>query len=333
MDLLFPVPVRVSTITPAPLSNTASGRSIFSGALRTLGRAGDRFGFDITVSAANDREVFPMRAALRNIRSGLRGQANRLWFADPSYKLSGSFPTGELVVNGTFVQGAAGWSTSAASLAVAGGYARVQNSGAAPGLAGNAAAISIVNGASYVARAFSYPGNQPDWNFIGGTAAFGSTYFTAGLQTTTGLLAMPFTAGGTTLFIAVSCSTSVAADFIHFLWLSVSRCALVNGASQTGTVLRIQALPASVNGLLLPGDRVQIGTQLNTVAAPLNSDGSGLGYLQCHLPWRVSPANGAAVIIDKPMARCALTNITDGWDESPGGFADFEFQIEESLDA
>lgn len=326
----MPLPVRVSKITPSILSNTALSRSIFSGATRTLGRSGDRYGFDVTVSQASDKESFPMRAALRNIRAGMRGQANRLWLPDPSYKLRGSFPTGELLVNGTFAQGSTGWTTSSATLSVADGYARVQNSAAANGAIITAAAIPIVSGVAYVVRALAYPGIVSSWFLNAGATSGSTSYFTS--SAAQGLFIGQLTASGTTLWITLACGTAVVGDFVHYLYASVSRCALVNGGSQTGPSLNIQALPISTSGLLLPGDRVQIGTQLNTVVAPLNSNGSGLGLMQCALPWRVSPANGAAVIVDKPMARCVLTSNTGSWDETPGGFADFEFVLEESLD-
>lgn len=334
MDLLLPLPIRVSKITPAPLSNTAGSPSVFSGALRTLQRGGDRFSWNITVSQASDKEAFPMRAALRNIRTALRGQANRIWFADPSYKLRGSFPTGELLVNGNFDRGAAGWSTSNAALSVADGYARVQNTTTGGGVILNANAVPIVSGPSYVLRALLYPGNIQSWAVIGGPTAVSTSYVASGALTAPGLFIAAFQASGTTFFIGLQCVSALVADFVHFLYASLSRCALVNGGSQTGPNLNITSLyPTSTNGLLLPGDRVQIGTQLNTVVAPLNSDGFANGYLQCALPWRSSPANLAPIIIDKPMARCVLANISDGWDESPGGFADFNLQIQESLDA
>jgi hypothetical protein len=358
MDLLFPIPARVSKVTPSIISNTAAARSIFSGASRTLGRSGDRFGFDITVTSANDRQAYPLRAALRNLRAGLRGQANRLWFADPSYSPRGSFPTGELLPNGSFTAAAAGWVTTNAALTVADGFARVQNSIATPGYVTNFSPILTSAGAAYVVRALLYPGNQAAWEVNGGTTLGAGDVFASGVVSAQGLFIWGFNgsggssptidsgtitidssitldadSGSSDFFLSLLCGTSAAADFVHYLYASVSRCAVVNGGSQTGPNLNISALPASTAGLLLPGDRVQIGTQINTVAAPLNSDGSGDGYLQCTLPWRVSPASGGPIIIFSPMARCILTDNSGSWDESPGQLADFEFVLEESLDA
>jgi hypothetical protein len=332
MDLLFPLPARVSKITPGIASNTAASGSVFSGALRTLARSGDRFTFDIAVSGATDREAFPLRAALRRLSSALRGQTNRLWFADPSYKPRGSFPTVELLGNPNFVLGPVGWTTSNASLTVADAYARVQNSGSAAGYIVNVGAAATISGAAYVARALTYPGSQSAWKVNCGATAGDAGLLTSGALTGQRLYWGALTAGGTSVYVSLLCNTATANDFVHYLYVSLSRCALVNGGSQTGPNLNIQALPASTSGLLLPGDRVQIGTQINTVDAPLNSNGSGLGLLQCTLPWRVSPVNGAPVIIFNPMARCILTNSSGTWDESPGRIADFEFQIQESLD-
>lgn len=335
MDLLLPLPVRVTKITTTPISNTALSRSIFTGVSGSLARGGDRFGFDVTVTGASDRESFPMRAALRNIRAGLRGQANRIWLSDPSYKLRGSFPTGELMTNGNFARGATGWATTNSALSVADGYARVQNTAATTGNITNSTAMPIISGSAYVARALPYPGLQTTplgWAFNGGATLGAGGYFSV-IVTAQALFIASFTAAGATFFFSLQNQSTTNGDFVHFLYASASRCALVDGASQVGANLFISSLPANSAGLLLPGDRVQIGTQLNSVVAPLSSDGAGVGYLQCALPWRTSPANNAPVIIDNPMARCILSDSSTGWDDSPGGFADFQFKLEESLDA
>lgn len=332
MDLLFPLPARISTCTTSIISNTALSRSIFSGASRSLARAGDRFGFDIKIAAASDTAAVPLRAMLRNLSAGVRGQANRLWLADPSYSPRGSFPTGELLGNGNFAQGTAGWTPNVLAFSVADGYARLQNSTASVGFIFNQNAVSLVSGAAYVARALVYPGNQATWIINGGTTGGSTTYFALDPITVQGLYAQSFVASAANFFLTLATGTNAIGDFVHYLYASLSQCAIVNGASQTGPNLNIEGLPNGLGALLLPGDRVQIGTQLNTIVAPVYSNGSGLGYMQCALPWRASPANGAAVIIFNPMARCILTSNTSSWDESPGKMADFEFTLEESLD-
>ena len=103
--------------------------------------------------------------------------------------------------------------------------------------------------------------------------------------------------------------------------------------SQVGNALHLKGLPASTADLLLPGDRVQIGTQLNIVTAPLDSDASGLGYLEFAFRLRASPADNAPVIIHQPFGRFIQTGNETGWDQQPGGVSNYEMQIEEALDA
>lgn len=104
-----------------------------------------------------------------------------------------------------------------------------------------------------------------------------------------------------------------------------------SGTSQTGASLYLRGLPVSTNGLLLEGDYVQIGSQLVPVAASLNSDGLGLGYLQLAWPLRTAPADSDPVIANTPMGRFVLTGNAGGWDERPGIVADFDFELEEDL--
>lgn len=101
------------------------------------------------------------------------------------------------------------------------------------------------------------------------------------------------------------------------------------GTLQGGTALYVKGLPPSTQGLLLVGDRIQIGTQLNIVTVALNSDAAGLGYLQCAIPWRTSPADGDPVIVNSPMALCRLVDNVGGWTDSLGGFSEHSFEIEE----
>lgn len=105
------------------------------------------------------------------------------------------------------------------------------------------------------------------------------------------------------------------------------------GETQSSRVLRIKGMPPSTNNLLILGDRVQVGSQYNFVAAPLNSDSLGLGTLQCARPWRVNPADNAPLIIHEPMGRFMMTSNEVGWDQQPGGTSNYQFEIEEALDA
>lgn len=111
--------------------------------------------------------------------------------------------------------------------------------------------------------------------------------------------------------------------------------ALTAGASQTGDAVHLKGLPASTSGLLLQGDRAEIitssGSHFARASAPLNSDAAGLGYFQFEPPLRFSPADGAAVIVHRPLMRSMLESNSVQWTESGGEFSDLEFTAAEDL--
>lgn len=528
-DLLFPPHACISAQRVDVVSNTASARSIFTGATRTVDRGGDRFRWSITRSNASDRDGYAERAILKAFLAQARGQANRVWFSDPAYVQRGSFPATELLTNNTFANGTTDWTTDGrASLSVVDRVLRstltmaptvgtplffrnsvsvtqyaqyvlriaVSNADFSPGswhaafrdsgsvliasasptsslgitsvstvsyestlrvdlriqgftglMAGRYAespyislsrcalidngtnlllqsdefdtswtttrasiddqaavapdgtstADSIIedstaNNTHFVSQAVTISSAALDYAFTvalkAGTRtwarvamqeASGSMVASVYVNLSTGALGSTATEAGwanTRAFITamgngwyavsvVSRKTSAATSITAridlatannnnsysgdgssniYAWratlaqssfptrLVQTTTAASSGTSQTGKDFYIKGCPASTNGLLLPGDRVQIGTQLCEVVAPLNSDAAGLGYLQLAWPLRTPPANNQPVIINNPMARCVLTSNEGGWSDTPGGFSEFDFQIEESLD-
>ena len=105
--------------------------------------------------------------------------------------------------------------------------------------------------------------------------------------------------------------------------------ASTTGTAQTGGALHLKGLPASTNGLLSQGDPAEVITvtssQLVRSRSALNSGAAGLGYFQFEAPLRVSPADGAPVIIQRPLCRMMLDSNTVQWTEHSGGFCDLEF--------
>jgi hypothetical protein len=104
------------------------------------------------------------------------------------------------------------------------------------------------------------------------------------------------------------------------------------GTAQSGSGLYSKGWPASTSGLLLPDDRVQIGTQLNIVTTRLDSDAAGLAYLECALPWRNPPADNDPIIVHHPMGRYIQTQPDNGWSDVPGKLSSFQFEFEEAMD-
>lgn len=94
--------------------------------------------------------------------------------------------------------------------------------------------------------------------------------------------------------------------------------AAVDATAQSGTGIYLKGLPASTASLLLPGDQVQIGSELVQVAASLDSNEAGIGYLILHRPPRTAPADNDPVIVQDPMGFFMLGESENGWENVPG---------------
>lgn len=340
-DYLFPPWVRSSQPVWTHVSNSAASKSIFTGATRSLARTGDRMRVELRVGSASDGKYAgnPERSAMRALLAKMQGQANRVYYFDPSYMARGSFPDGELVPNNSFGVGAAGWSAFAsATIASLDRIIRAKRSatGARSGFASTSAFAGVVNGAAYVARAFVSAilntGGSQLLRIEADTVATTSGTPIAGV----GYRVLLVPSNGTTGVVRVydnSTAGVTVGDFFDVNWISFTRCAQINGAAQAGATIKLKSLPASTNGLLLTGDMVQIGNELHTLAAQLDGDGSGNGYLLLERPIRNTPADGDPVIITNPMGRFVLSSQENGWTDNPGIFTDFDVTLEESLDA
>lgn len=114
---------------------------------------------------------------------------------------------------------------------------------------------------------------------------------------------------------------------------------VATGTLQTGGALYVKGgrtpSEGALAGALLRGDRVEIITGTNTselkiLSADLDLDTAGNGYLQFEDPIRNSPADGAAVIINKPMVKCYSVSAPN-WPTSPGYWRSYTFDVEEAL--
>jgi hypothetical protein len=530
-DLLFPPSARVTSQRIDAISNTVAARSIFTGAVRTLSRTGDRMRWGISTANASNEETYAVRAALQSLRLNASGQANRIWFADPGYRQRGSFPSTELLTNSNFASGTTGWTGGASEItwAVSDRVLRATRTAvtATMNVVRPTSAVTVTRYAPHVARYFVAGGryaatlqgrirNAADNETLGSSAASSSfgmiqsvatpydTTCIPGIIDTTfaGLMAGDYidvsfaslsrcalidngtnlllhsdtldaaawtatrasvsavngmapdggadavaiiedsTAANTHQVSRATTVSSAVADYsfsvalkirttrtwAHIVlshgtgastaWVNLSTGALgtvsggsdwsnaravvtslgngwyvltltarktnsstsitttirpttgdgvqsydgdgsgsiyvwratlaqssvptrlvqttsaaTSGSSQTGADFYTKGWPASTNGLLLEGDRVQIGNQLNIVVAPVNSDAAGRAYLQLAYPLRSAPADNAPIIINSPMARCVLGSNEGGWSDAPGRLSDFDFVLEEALDA
>lgn len=531
-DIIFPPWARISNQQWSAVSNTAASRSSFTGATRSLGRTGDRMLISFNVLAASDRSGSAERAALRAFRASLRGQGNRLLWADPSYAARGSFPDGELAANPYFTNGAAGW-------AALGGYTLTALDNVLRLTAPNASAgggatqtIAVTPNVPYIGRASlrlgrSLSGGLPALhvNDSSGTAISNSVQATID----GGMILAPLVPATSPMVLQpIGIGLPMAGDWFDARWLSLTRCALFDGggnlllwsdqfdnagwsksnasvtanattapdgtatgdalltnatsaqhyasqtitvagaagdfciagafkpdnynfvalqliegtggtavnqvfnlstgalgatsnvgaqwaslrafisplgggwfycalvarklnaatavnayvmatstdsignfsgstsngifawratlavssvpqrliqsvgsltaaSSQTGQGLYVKGLPLSTAGLLLPGDVVQIGLEINMTTAQLDSDGAGLGYLQVYRPPRTAPNDDDPLVVTRPTGRFMLTANDQSlgnphYQDTPGVFTDYTFEIEEALD-
>lgn len=120
-----------------------------------------------------------------------------------------------------------------------------------------------------------------------------------------------------TLWRATASSSGVPARLRQTTSASVP-----NGDSQLSGAVFLKGLPVSTNGLLLPGDVIEVtggrGSEIKIVTASLNSDASGLGHLQFEPPIRVTPSDNAMVHINQPFGRFIFSGDMPEWSTDPG---------------
>lgn len=155
-----------------------------------------------------------------------------------------------------------------------------------------------------------------------------ATQLSARIGLATGDNGQTYTGDGASLIYAWR--ASLAASSVPVLGAQTTTTAS-SGTSQTGPALYLKGLPASSNGLLLPGDIFEVNGELKRVTSSLDSDAAGLGYVQFSPPLRSSPANDAPVILTNPLCRMLLAENSVGMSQMPGGFTRYSFDLIEDL--
>lgn len=333
MDYYWPRDILPSEQTWRVIDNSGVFQSPLSGAVRTVSRPGTRVGVTLTIPPLKGSTRYRLMALLQ----ALRGRSNRIWIPDVSTPLSGSFAANELIGNNTFPN-TTGWASSNAELALTSDSGRLRLSRTAV-VADRYASyqVSTVTSAAYLLRGGIIPGRGPvNCNLQLGTTSTGAE-LVAGPTLTAGAYSQcsAIASGTTTHAIVRDRISGRTADQFQFLDApSLARCALVNGASQTGSGLWIDALPASTNGLAYAGDMVAVYTtqwEMKRLIADLNSNASGQGYLMFEPLLRSSPADNAPVSFCYPMARFMLSSEEASYTTSPGLFSDFQLDFVEDI--
>jgi len=111
--------------------------------------------------------------------------------------------------------------------------------------------------------------------------------------------------------IRLASRVAAAGNHLFYSGASFARCARVDGASQTGSVLKLKDLPASRDGILKANEYITILTdvtgskknpkmELKKLTANLDSDSGGIGYAYLDIPIYTSPVDSAPVMIHRP---------------------------------
>lgn len=106
---------------------------------------------------------------------------------------------------------------------------------------------------------------------------------------------------------------------------------LVNGGAQSGTSVLTKGWRNTGVNLLLPGDHIQIGTELKQVEEAYTSDGSGNGTITFQPAFHSSPAADAAIVFENPNGIFRMEKSSNFWDSNEFGVHDFAFAFIESF--
>lgn len=336
-DIFWPYDLVPTRATWRLIDSTGVFDSPFSGVTRTVSRPGIRLGCEMSFESVSTTE----RGRILGLLSAMQGRSNRVWLPDFSMHKLGSFASSELLPNTTF-SNTSYWNVSAAQIELYGdaGSLRVTRTSVSSNQYANADALTSVTSGAYLFRAGVTQGRGVfAYDLKLGTTAGGTEVVNGTDQTSGGYQQVSGIVGGTTLYASIGDGTSTRAidDFYNVWNPTVSRCALVNGASQTGSRLWVDALPASTNGLLLAGDLIAVyaGTnwELKRLTASLNSNASGQGQLVFDPPLRVAPADNAPVAIHRPTARFIYAEDQSSWSTRPGIFSDISCTFIEDIAA
>jgi len=324
-EFYFPAGVGVQDeiITPTDDASVVFRPAFARGAVQVQSFGGPRLKIKRTclVQGADRGELFAFLWAIR-------GKQQAFWTA-VNYQIQGSFPGGELLLNPNWASGIGTWSSGSSYSITAARKGRLRSTRT------NTTASVLLSQSSISFAAAAYMVRGVLRAKVAANAANvrlymenGSTYSlfnagTSGIMTTSGV-----SAGGSKSIGFNDVGTGTIGDTMDVTYVTVQRCALINGGSQTGSAMTIDNLPASTAGLALAGDLVEVNRQIVTLVADLDSDGSGNGYLQFEPEVFSSPPDNDPVVFGAPMGKFILASdpqITNQY----GLYANVSFDMEQ----
>lgn len=105
-----------------------------------------------------------------------------------------------------------------------------------------------------------------------------------------------------------------------------------SGLNAVGAItLSTRGWTANKYGQLRPGDYVQVGLRFHQITAQVNSDASGNAAMQIWPSLRETPADGAPVILNKPVGVFRLSSNKRQWHASPSSLTELGFSCNEVI--
>lgn len=106
---------------------------------------------------------------------------------------------------------------------------------------------------------------------------------------------------------------------------------LVDGSSQTGYTLATKGWTASAQGVLLPGDPIQIGFRMYWVTATANASGAGKVTLSIWPNIRESPLDGTVINLQNTKGVWRLKSNNPKLTTTVGGIYSVTFEAREAI--
>lgn len=161
-----------------------------------------------------------------------------------------------------------------------------------------------------------------------------ATSYTARLTVESTDNVSPYTADGTSgvyLWRATLKQEAVPGALVQTTSAAVTGATWAAGAS----VINVKGLPASTQGLLLPGDWFEVlttyGSELKQAQASLDGDAAGRGVLPFVPPLRGAAADNQPIIVVRPTGRFVYTGNGIEWPTDPGILTSASLDFEEAV--
>ena len=315
----LPATKRPASVAWSLEHNVGSAINPLGGTMQRVVRGGDRWRATL--------QWPPMIGDDAGIFAGWLDKVSRgdrwLYVDHPANMARGNLSIGNAVSNPYFVPDtAAAWTAETdVSLSVNARRLKVTNNSGSPAVAAGAyQSITLTASVPHVVVVDFDPGNTLSATVQIRNATTFVVEASQRLDNAPGRFCFTVTPSQAAMQIRLVCNSD---GHIYFRNITVSRCALVNAASQTGNRLNVDGLPASQSALIKAGEFfcVPVGGsyELKRLTDDLDSDSSGAGVLVFEPSLRGSPSDNAPVVLHRPYGRFFIPSHTSAVSSEPPG--------------